>query len=358
MIIESAVGGRGGIICGRIENGALGETSLKRKPPGYWMDFANLERELRAFMIQSGLTTMPTTPELVKAHRADLLNAIHKNGGFVVVAVRIGLIAPPKPVGYWGDFANLDRELRGFMKQSGLSTMPIRSELRKAHRADLLNAIYEHGGMSAVAARMGLTAHSKPVGYWSDFANLDREIWDFMNQTGLQTMPTSAELANAHRGDLVHAIYQNGGWSAVAAKMGLPSRSNGKPAGYWMDFANLERELRTFMNQSGLTTMPTTPELANAHRHDLLHAIHQHCGFAAVAAKMGVLLHLKRKPDGYWTDFANLEREIWDFISQFGLQIMPTDAELRKVHRHDLLNAIQKWDPLESTCRHASLSIL
>lgn len=64
----------------------------KRKPNGYWDDFANVECELHTFIEEHGTRgVMPTKPELEKAERSDLSNAIRKHGGYPAVAERLGL---------------------------------------------------------------------------------------------------------------------------------------------------------------------------------------------------------------------------------------------------------------------------
>lgn len=50
-----------------------------QKPPSYWGDFANVERELLAFVAQHGIDrVMPTKHELKAAGRNDLYDAISK----------------------------------------------------------------------------------------------------------------------------------------------------------------------------------------------------------------------------------------------------------------------------------------
>ncbi len=52
---------------------------IKQKPKGYWKDFANLERELRAFTEAHGtLERMPTDGELLKGMHLPLTGEIGK----------------------------------------------------------------------------------------------------------------------------------------------------------------------------------------------------------------------------------------------------------------------------------------
>lgn len=50
----------------------------------------------------------------------------------------------------------------------------------------------------------------------------------------------------------------------------------------------------------------------------------------------------QRKPRGYWDDFANVERELREFIAQYSTDgVMPTRADFTKASREDLSNAIR-----------------
>lgn len=62
---------------------------------------------------------------------------------------------------------------------------------------------------------------------------------------GVGVMPSRSQLQAAGRGDLVHLVRQAGGFLEVAQALGL--RAPRRPAGYWHDEANLDRELSLFV---------------------------------------------------------------------------------------------------------------
>jgi hypothetical protein len=63
-----------------------------RRAPNQWADFANLERELRAFIAEPGRPPrLPTLRELVAAGRFDLHYAIQRHGGIGAIGRRLGL---------------------------------------------------------------------------------------------------------------------------------------------------------------------------------------------------------------------------------------------------------------------------
>jgi hypothetical protein len=131
----------------------------------------------------------------------------------------------PKPAGYWDDFVNVEGELRSFIAEHGQAgIMPTKRALQGAGQNSLVSAIAKHGGILSVAERLNLNrpgAH-KPLGYWNDFAHVEQEIHAFIVEheiTGM--MPSGSQLLVAGRDDLKTAISKHGGFSAVAAQMGL-----------------------------------------------------------------------------------------------------------------------------------------
>ena len=142
-----------------------------------------------------------------------------------------------------------------------------------------------HVARAARAAR-------KPIGYWNDFANVEREIRAFIRDNGVEdVMPTYTEMTDAGRVNLAHAIRRHGGFPIVAERLSLKRPNSGKPAGYWIDFTNVERELLSFLTEHGMDgIMPTVEELSNARRSDLASAISKHGGFPIVAERLGLII--------------------------------------------------------------------
>ena len=199
---------------------------------------------------------------------------------------------PAKPSGYWDDFANLQRELLAFITEHGTpGVMPIHTMLRRAGRGDLSQAMHLHGGIIAVAQRLGLARadRCKPFRYWQDLATIDREVLAFIAAHGEPgVMPTKATLTAAGRGDLENAISRAGGQYATAQRLGLRPADTRRSPNHWADFANLERELRAFVEEPGRPQrMPTLAELIVAGRFDLHYAVHRHGGVRAVAERLG-----------------------------------------------------------------------
>jgi hypothetical protein len=205
------------------------------KPPRYWDDFAVLERELLAFIDEHGLpAVMPTQQLLHRAGRHDLMRGIRVQGGVGVIGDRLGLAhcGRRKPRGYWQDPANVNRELLAFIAEHGQpGVMPTQQQMVHAGRADLSLAITRGGGQRAAAERLGLRPADvrRAPGYWTDFANLARELAAFVAEPGRPPrIPTRAELLAAGRYDLTYAVQRHGGSVAVAERLGWETASGSR----------------------------------------------------------------------------------------------------------------------------------
>jgi hypothetical protein len=109
-----------------------------------------------------------------------------------------------------------------------------------------------------------MKSQRKPKGYWDDFANVERELREFIAQYGVDgVMPTQKELAEKQRNDLVQGIGKHGGISAVARQLKLTSLNVSKPAGYWNDFNNVEKELLDFIEKQDLHGIMPTRQMVN-----------------------------------------------------------------------------------------------
>jgi hypothetical protein len=319
------------------------------KPPGYWENPANFERELRVFIARHGEPgRMPTYKQLRTAGRHDLLNALHRAGGRQAVARRFGLdwTTLKKPPRYWNDPANLKRELLAYIAQHGhKGIMPTGSELLEHGRAGLMGAIQKHGGFPVVGERLGLKRPDarRLSGYWNDFANVVRELRTFIREHGRAgVMPTGKELRANGREDLKSAILRHGGQQTVAERLRLRRPNAPRPPGYWDDFANLARELQAYLAERGAEqTMPTAPELEAARRKGLVHGIGKHGGFLAVARRLKLRRVRELHTEAYWRDFGNVARELRAHIAKHGRPgIMPTSDEMIHAGRSRLNKAI------------------
>jgi len=222
----------------------------------------------------------------------------------------------------------------------------------------------------------------RPAGYWNA-DNVVREVLEFVRSrpnsgNGPQYMPTSNELREAKRSDLVRAIIVHGGYAKVAERCGLqPHR---RSFGYWRkDFKNLEREIWSFIRErdgpeavprefrgdsstrsrrkstadasasqatpNEPTTrprMPTYNELVAAKKRILAYAIAENGGFLEVARRMNLQLSSDETP---WRDRDALVAELLRlFPDLMGKQKrFPRQQDLVRLGRYDLDWAIHRW---------------
>ncbi len=214
--------------------------SPKRKPDGYWKNFENLEREILELNVLRGqIGIMPKAAELKQLGRGDLMKAISTHhGGYQSVAERMKLDYRKKRHRYWHDFANVEASLKAFIEQQGTpGVMPTKTELEKAGKGSLANALGLHGGVLEVANRLNLKLayDRKPQGYWDNPDNLRREIEEVALQLEIPgVLPTHEQLLQAQRSDLISAIASNGGWPSVARRFGLTySKKYNNPSDYF-----------------------------------------------------------------------------------------------------------------------------
>lgn len=191
----------------------------------------------------------------------------------------------------------------------------------------------------------------KPAGFWADIENIRAEIVTFNADSpavaDASAMPTARLLRANGRRDLDNAISKMGGYTFVAAKLGL--QSSHKAIGYWDDFSNLEKEVLSFLKKadSGVEgTFPTLKELRTAHRSDIAEAIKRHGGVAHVADRLGLLPRSQKRPAGYWKEWERVEAALVDFMAASGGAgdgSLPSQGELRQAGRSDLSEAITDY---------------
>eukprot|EP00302_Diacronema_sp_CCMP2436_P030807 CAMPEP_0179937418 /NCGR_PEP_ID=MMETSP0983-20121128/14310_1 /TAXON_ID=483367 /ORGANISM="non described non described, Strain CCMP 2436" /LENGTH=565 /DNA_ID=CAMNT_0021843127 /DNA_START=29 /DNA_END=1726 /DNA_ORIENTATION=- len=177
---------------------------------------------------------------------------------------------------------------------------------------------------------------------------------------GVQPMPTTAQLAQAGRTDLIELIRESGGQNAVANALDLRVMRGRRPAAGTSTVNERPAEARArvalrllkFAAECGEPwTMPPVDEFGRRGEHALLWAVRTHFGGLR---EMAELLGLgspppvipargsDARPRGYWKDFAHVKVELLEFIRQTGtVGKMPTQLHLRSLGRYDLAQAIR-----------------
>jgi protein-tyrosine-phosphatase len=254
----------------RAVNGQRRVVRRPSKPRGYWKDPENIENELKMWIKSHNLDRLPTQKELRAAGESSLATAIDKLGGLAGFSQKIGVpMASRRPNGYWTDFDKLGRALEAYMK-------PVEREYHTTSED------FTHSVDAEVVGQKEEERKNKQI-------HEPRE-----SETELFWMPSAQELTAAGRGDLLRAIREHGGISAVGKKLGVKVR---RGAGW--DEGKLLQELRNFaatstskaqtpvlnaINASIETaqiemSMPTKEQLIAAGRGDLVAAVNKLGGF-------------------------------------------------------------------------------
>jgi hypothetical protein len=198
----------------------------------------------------------------------------------------------------------------------------------------------------------------KHSGHWKDFENVKQEIRNLNQQRGqLGMMPTAEQLKQLGRLDLIRAISKHhGGFQSVAEQLGLEFKK--KRAGYWLDFANVEKDILAFISQHNTPgVMPTKQDLEEAGEKSLAGAMNLHGGFPEVAKRLGLKLSYSRKERDHWKDTDNLKSELSRVVEQLGTPgVMPSHEQLTEIGRTDLIAAISSNGGWTSVARRVGLT--
>jgi len=158
-------------------------------------------------------------------------------------------------------------ELRAFIARHGdEGIMPTRFCLESHDRSDLAVAIERRfGGLRKLASRMDLAMTGRhEQRHWSSFEVVERALRDFIAANGTRDlMPSSLQLREHGRNDLLLAIRSHGGLRAVANRTGMRLRPALLAKRFdWADWDVLASELFAFVATNGTSgVMPSAAEL-------------------------------------------------------------------------------------------------
>lgn len=298
-----------------------------------------------------------------------------------------------RPYGYWTAPENMRRELRSFAERHGCSgRMPSDGELVRGGRGDIASAVRRNGGWVAVALDAGLVlssiarprsiylsycvplspgARMKPNNFWREFENLQAELLKFLDEKfdesagvgvvrGQMCLPSTREMEDLGRGDLVRAIRKHGGREVVAARLDLKFRFYSR--GYWRNFENVEKEIRLLLDRfESADEMPPVVALERLGPPGLRNAVMViHGGKMAVAKRMG--LNVGHKVPGYWCLEENRIAETRRFLeATFPDEkpgILPSKRQMVKLGRADLAQGLERHAALQETAEALGLQYI
>jgi superfamily II DNA or RNA helicase len=318
----------------------------KQTEPGTWSDKEKFKKELALVCGKEGV--LPQTQFLRDKKRNDLITVIKKEyGSFFKASQSLGLsYAGRKPPGYYGELANIKKEIRPYCKGENLDILPSHTDLVNAGRKDLTSVISKNFKSNKDATeKLGFVYDGrKPEGYWDKFSTLKNELNDLFDEyPELKKMPTQEFLSKIGRADLNGAIARHGGIHKVAEKLKLKTEQSKR--GKFEQITNVIKELKKvikdtqFNKNKKIKTIPNSSFLRDNGYSSLSTAIMtKHGGFEKVANIIG-FIYEGPKPQGYWQKWENVQNELLKIVKD--PEKFPTQSELEKLDKKDLLGAIK-----------------
>lgn len=239
--------------------------------------------ELKAITVKLG--KFPTHDYLRLSGRSDLRNAIIQSKIKISqYAEELGEKTVQKSRGIWSSQESHIEILHQISNQIG--HFPSSDELNNLGYGGLRQAMFRSGQpWSWYQKQLGFDPAKKDKNYWSKEETVIVELKAFIETHSLTKMPTLAFMQECNREDLRHAIQRSDkSIHYYATKLGFKPNENSK--GYWKDFANLEKEIRSnFSDMLNKDMFPNQNMLQSKNIHSGYLA--KHGGLHAVAKRMG-----------------------------------------------------------------------
>ncbi len=190
----------------------------------------------------------------------------------------------------------IERDFDAFLKQllpvvKEKEYVPLRPELIQMGLKDLADSITYHGGRRVIVEMLEDSGHiniedgPKPFGFWKERENVKKELLRVVNLLGY--FPSWIDLNKHKEHALVQGIrnYHGGTLTSFREEMGCKPKSDVRPTGYWTKWKNMRGELEAVTESLG--HFPSSPELEDLGRSDVLGGLKYHGGIIDIRSKMG-----------------------------------------------------------------------
>jgi len=205
-----------------------------QKTKGYWTP-TKIKEELQSIIYN--INHFPSTTELIKLHKSDLLGGIQNHGGINVFRNSFGYTSIQNTKGYWTEDV-IVTQLQSILKNIG--RFPSQLELKRID-SKLCSAIGENGGLYLYRKKCGFTEPlKKPNGYWTE-DNILKELSILIKKT--DRFPTQYDIIEECGAGLLTAIQHNGGFIKYRELLG-----------YSIDFCNYMSQLHSYCSKRGRNT--------------------------------------------------------------------------------------------------------
>jgi hypothetical protein len=270
----------------------MGYEVIARKPPNFWRDWNNVERELK-IIIEKNNGEFPTQNKFFEMKKSSLYSAFGQyHGGPNAVRKRMGYERLEKPNGFWKDWDNFRNELLIAIEENGME-FPSNTRFSEMKKSSIYNAMHKyHGGPNAVRKRMGYEEIRKSLSYWKNWENARDKLLTIIEENNGE-FPSDDRLCKLGNSGLSESIYRDhGGYPAVRRRMGYKLAEKRK--GYWNNFDNVSKELWRYINRNK-GVFPSAYRLEKVGEGSLGIAIRDHGGFPEVRERIGYNEKMREK---------------------------------------------------------------
>jgi hypothetical protein len=309
--------------------------SLKvRQPRSYWSEHTNIEAEARQIFAQHGRLTAKL---LTTISRGDLLGATALYPGGLRSLNRVLAVEFNAYQGWTPE--RIEEEARKLLQDGNNLSF---NNLRKAGAASLANAINKHypGKFQGLRENLGLKVVrlSKPSNYWRDPEVIRQEARRILEIEGSLN---DAAIRKNKASSLTAAItqYYPGQMRQLQIDLGLkPITKEKKKSTHWTEDLIRQESLAFYQDHKRLTVTALVQEGAKG----LGAAITRKYPGGITQLRQDLGLETGQRPNNYWKDPANIEKEALEFTAQYG---WITQMWMLKEGRSDLWAAIIRYYP-------------
>ena len=249
-------------------------------------------------------------------------------------------MASRKPNGYWQNQDNFERGVREAVELND-GNRPTQTWLRENGYSSLIMAAQKHydGFRNVLDRIMGEEGVNKPKGYWQNQDNFEREAKEAIELND-GNRPTQRWLNKNGYGSLVDATAKYyGGFTNVFDRIMGEETEKSKPHGYWKDWDNFERGVKEAIELND-GNRPTAKWLQKNGYSILANAANRHYDGLANVFNRIMGEEGGNKPNGYWQNQDNFERELKEAIEK-NEGNRPTSTWLRENGYSSLVDAAQ-----------------
>jgi hypothetical protein len=235
-------------------------------------------------------------------------------------------------------WSNVRNAIRAFVDKEG--KFPTDRKLRQDYTG-LSSAIQRHhGGLRAVANKIGYEVERKEDYFYSDYGIILEETERVMRDNELKNVPSKVKLEKLKESGLSRAITLNGGFRKIRKEMG-ERKILAKP-GIWKNNDYTIEQARIIIEEENSDELPSQERLKELGHYDLVRAIQKfHGGFHDFRKLLGE--EPKNTKRGTWKDLENCIETVIQIMHEDDLDSVPRSNYLGDKGYNGLSSAISQY---------------